>query len=169
MADPVTALTIGAGVLGAGGSIAEGNATAAEAGASARAAAANAAAAGQQAGQAEDAQRRQNREFMARQGAAIGEANIGRGGSAAVVQQQSAIEAELDALNIRYEGSLRRKGFEAEAAAARSRAKAARRGGFMKAAGQLIATGAKAYGARQDYRARQESMLQPVSVTSKRI
>lgn len=169
MSDPMTAMAVIGTGLKVGGTIIETNAAAAEAGAEAKAAAQNAAAAGQQASQAEDAQRRRNREFTASQSAAIGEANIGRGGSAAVLMQQSAIEAELDALNIRYEGDLRRKGFAAEAAAARARKTAIKRTGFMKAAGQLFGQGGDIYGQRQGARSRQEAMLQPITPTAKRI
>jgi hypothetical protein len=110
----------------------------AEAGAEAKVAQNNASAAAQQSAANEDAQRRRNREFLARQRAAIGEAGIGFGGTTAKVQEQSAVEAELDALNIRYDGTLRRQGFMADAQMARARKKTVIRAGLMKAAGGLL-------------------------------
>lgn len=151
MADPVTLMVAAGAALKTMGTIAEVQGAAAEAGAQAKVAQANATATGQQTAAAEDAQRRRNREFLARQRAAIGEAGIGFGGSTAKVQEQSAIEAELDALNIRYNGTLKRQSFESEAAMARANKKSIVRAGFMKAAGGLLSGGAdtfQAYGNR---------------------
>lgn len=150
MADPITLALIGATVLGAAGTIMETQGAKAEAEAEGKVAAANAEAAAAQAGQAEDAQRRRNREFLARQRAAIGEANIGQGGSAGLLQEQTAAELELEALNIRYGGELRRQGFVAEERMAKARKKQIGKTGFLRAASQLLSGGAQSYGAYQN-------------------
>lgn len=114
MADPVTLAIIGASVGGAaqfGQTLAnyqQGRAEVDVLNNQARAV-------GAQTVQAEEAQRRESRDFLAKQTAAIGQAGIGYGGSAADLQQQSAIDAELDALNIRYEGLTRMQGLKTEA------------------------------------------------------
>lgn len=146
MADPITWLVAGAAVLGGAGTIMETQGARAEADAEARIAKRNAEAAAAQAGAAEDAQRRRNREFLARQSAAIGEANIGQEGSAGLLKEQTAAELELEALNIRYGGELERRGFVAEQQMAKARKRSAS-GGFLRAGGQLLAGGADAYGA----------------------
>lgn len=64
----------------------------------------------------EGIQRQQSREFLDRQSAAIGEAGIGYGGSSQLIQKQSAANAELDALNVRYQGRLRGFGYSQSAA-----------------------------------------------------
>lgn len=53
------------------------------------------------------AQRRGARQFLGTQKAAIAQAGIGSGGSAADVVRESAANAELDALNLAYEGRVR--------------------------------------------------------------
>lgn len=63
-----------------------------------------------QTARAEEATRRQSAEFLSKQSAAIGESGIGFGGSSADLIRQSAIDAELDALNVRYEGMSRARG-----------------------------------------------------------
>lgn len=68
----------------------------------------------QQSTQDEYAQRREARAFLGRQAAAFAEAGVGPGTSD-YVQEQSAILAELDALNIRYRGVLQGRGLLAEA------------------------------------------------------
>jgi len=58
----------------------------------------------EQASRKEEAQRRQARQVLGAQRAAISQAGIGLMGSALDIEEQSAINAEMDALNIRYEG-----------------------------------------------------------------
>lgn len=60
---------------------------------------------------AEAINRRASREFLGRQSAAIGQAGIGYGGSAAGVEHESAVNAELDALNARYRGQFTKWGY----------------------------------------------------------
>jgi len=65
--------------------------------------------------QKEDAQRRQARLIMGDQRAAGGQSGLGSGGSIADMENQSAVNAELDSLNIRYQGSLESQGLLAQA------------------------------------------------------
>jgi hypothetical protein len=51
--------------------------------------------------------RRQQRQFLGTQRAAIAQAGIGTGGSAADVVEESTTLAELDAMNLAYEGASR--------------------------------------------------------------
>jgi hypothetical protein len=61
-------------------------------------------------GQREDQQRREASFVMGKQRAAGAQAGLGLGGSTADVTGQSAVMAELDALNIRYAGEMEAKG-----------------------------------------------------------
>jgi len=119
----------------------------------AQVAATNAATARQQAGVREEAQRRQARQILGEQRAALSQAGIGLSGSAADVYGQSAANAELDALNIRYEGELDARGLLAgseldkyQGKVAGMNAKSAKRSGYLDTASSLLSGGAKAYG-----------------------
>lgn len=119
----------------------------------AQVAATNAATARQQAGAREEAQRRQARQILGTQRAALAQAGIGLSGSAADVYGQSVANAEVDALNIRYEGDLEARGLLAGATldtysgqVARTNAKTAKRAGYLDTASALLSGGAKAYG-----------------------
>jgi hypothetical protein len=112
----------------------------------------NASAAGQQAAAREALVRRraaamqgEARAGMASTGTAISGSNLG-------LLEQAGQEAELDALTIRYEGEMERRGLMAQAAqeayqarGAGKAAKEARRAGFVGAATNLLA-GAATYG-----------------------
>lgn len=113
----------------------------------------NATTARQQAGAREEAQRRQARQILGEQRAALSQSGVGLSGSAADVYGQSAANAELDALNIRYEGELGARGLLAqsqltsyEGRVAGMNAKSAKRAGKMDAASALLTGGAKSYG-----------------------
>lgn len=67
-------------------------------------------AANQQATADEDATRRRARQILGLQAAAIAESGSGYEGSAGLLAQQSEREAEMDALNTRYNGRLRALG-----------------------------------------------------------
>lgn len=68
-----------------------------------------------QSAQDEYQQRREGRDFMGRQAAAFAQAGIGYGGTSEMVIRDSAIKAELDALNIRYRGQVQSRALLAEA------------------------------------------------------
>lgn len=113
----------------------------------------NATVARQQANAREEAQRRQARQILGEQRAALSQAGIGLSGSAADVYRQSATNAELDALNIRYEGELAARGLLAqselsrfEGGVSRMNAGIAKRASYMDAASSLLSGGAQAYG-----------------------
>ena len=160
MADPVTLMMV-AGATQAVGAIAQGNAQAAQFDSQAAAARYNAniqrqqaEAAAQQAGMREELQRRQARQFMGRQVAAGAQSGVNvTTGTAADVFRQSLYDAEMDALNIRYEGELNRVGLlnqaslsDWEAQVARKNSKTAQRAGYLSAATALVGSAAGAYG-----------------------
>lgn len=79
----------------------------------------------------EEAQRRQARAQLGEQAAAIAQAGIGYGGTAALVMNDSSLAAELDALNYRYRGLQQYR-------ALRAQARSAKRQGFKLAGGKLL-------------------------------
>lgn len=99
----------------------------------------------QQGAAREEAQRRRAREFLGTQRAAAGQAGVGLGGSIGDVLEQSATEAELDALNIRYESNLQALGMENQAAITRWQGKEAKRAARARAVATVI-SGAAQYG-----------------------
>lgn len=114
----------------------------------------NAAAASQAANAREEQHRRQARQILGEQRAAQAQSGVGLGGSSADIAEQSAINAELDALGIRYEGELERRGhlvksqsYQAQAGVDRFAGKAARRSGNIGAAAGLLSAAASGYGA----------------------
>lgn len=125
MADPVTIgiLLAASTAVSAAGAISAGQAAAAQANAQNEAQKYNAAIkeqnavlARQQAGAREEQSRRQSRQLLGQQQAALAQAGIGVGfGSALDIEEQSAVRAELDALTIAYEGELQAKGLLAAA------------------------------------------------------
>lgn len=113
----------------------------------------NAAVARQQASAREEAQRRQARQILGEQRAALSQAGIGLAGSAADVYGASAGAAELDALNIRYEGELDARGLLAQSSlstfegqVAGRNARTAGQAGYLNAASSLLSGASSAYG-----------------------
>lgn len=113
----------------------------------------NAQAAAGQAAATEDAQRRKARQIGGMQRAAISEAGTGNGGTNALLVEQSGRNAELDALNIRYEGELKRRGLLNEAGNERYGAKinsmnagTARTAGYIGAGTSLLSGASKLAG-----------------------
>lgn len=114
LAPTLSTLATGFGVMSA---VQSGQAASAQYAANQRVAEYNAAIARQQAettravyGQKEEAQRREAAFILGKQRAAGAQAGLGLGGSFADVSEQSAVMAELDALNIRYTGEMEAKG-----------------------------------------------------------
>lgn len=127
MADPITILAVTAATssaLGVAGAITSANAQSASADAAAAAADYNAAVSrekGQvalaQANANEEAQRRAGALALGRQAAATAESGVDlSSGSALDLYKQSATNAELDALNIRYGGQMQALGMDSQAA-----------------------------------------------------
>ena len=162
MAAPVPLMLI-AGAMQAVGAIAAGNAQAAQHNAQAQAAAYNAniqrqqsSAVAQQTSAREDLQRRQARQIIGRQVAAGAESGVNiTTGSASDLFRQSLYDAEMDALNIRYEGEMNRVGLlnqaslsDWEGRVAKKNSKTAQRAGYLNAAVSLTGAAAGAYGMR---------------------
>ncbi len=79
----------------------------------------------------EEASRRASRYQLGEQAAALAQAGIGSGGTAELVVKDSALAAEMDALNYRYRGIQQGR-------ALKSQAKAIRRNAFLAAGTQLL-------------------------------
>lgn len=93
----------------------------------------------------EDAQRRKSAGDMSRQTAALAENGIGLDSATAQdVTYQSALNSELDALNIRYAGQLKANQLYGEAANFRNEAAAARAGAKQAVIGGWLGAGASA-------------------------
>ena len=90
----------------------------------------------------EQAQRREANQFLGTQAAAMAQAGGGSGGTNDLVARQSAVLAELDALNIRYSGMTKRTALLAEA-------KSVKREGGLLAGAQLLAGSSKSSSGRQ--------------------
>lgn len=159
MADPVTWIAIGTAVLGAGAAVYEGQVASANAKAQANAEEYNAVVATNaardanlQAGSREEAARRHARQILGKQRAAIAESGAGFGGTYAGVIDQSAANAELDALNARYQGDIESRGLLAQAEQARygarvsrMNAKSARTAGYINAGAAALSAGSGYY------------------------
>lgn len=106
----------------------------------------------QQAGADEEAQRREARQLLATQRAAIGQAGIGTGGTPGLLMEDSEMQAELDALNIRYGGEQQAANLLNQANESgisskilRGNASQAARSGYLKAGAGLLSSGASMY------------------------
>jgi hypothetical protein len=163
--DPVTWAYAASAVVGAIGAVESANASAASSRAQAAAAQTNATIAKQNAHNTllatdanEEADRRKSAYTLSQQRNSLLSAGIGAEGSAADVYAQSAGNAELDALNIRYQGTQQANNYanqsvmySAQADAANQSASNAEDAGTIGAATSLLSGGAKAYGAYTDY------------------
>jgi hypothetical protein len=96
-----------------------------------------------EAGREEEAQRRETAAFLGKQRAAIAEAGLGTGGTTGMLADQSAVLAELDALNIRYQGMLRGAGLLSEATTTRYGGRQIARSAGLLAGQQLLAGAAQ--------------------------
>lgn len=90
----------------------------------------------------EEAQRRKASQVAGQQAAAIAQSGGGMGGSAADIMRESAINAELDAMTIRYESELKSKGLKNQAAGEQYAGEVARQAGYYNAIGSVLNTGA---------------------------
>lgn len=87
--------------------------------------------------QEEVTQRHSARQFLGRQAAAFAEAGVGPGSSTAVMNQ-SAVNAELDALNIRYKGQLTKFGYDYNSQSAIREGRSAVRNSNLMAGATLL-------------------------------
>ena len=158
--DPFTAALAGSTVLQAGGAIMQGNQQAAGYNQQAKASERNAKLSDIQARQAYDAglqnelaQRRSSSQQQAEVRASVAESGFDAGsGSALAIQQQSARDMEMDALQTRYQALLQGSAFEQQAVndryaaeTLRQSGKNARRAGYLSAATSVL-SGAAGYG-----------------------
>lgn len=67
-------------------------------------------------------------------------------GSAQDILEESAAEAEMDALRIKHGGEVKAQGFQSDATLSRMKAEAASEGGYFQAAGTLLGGAKQAYG-----------------------
>ena len=89
----------------------------------------------QMTGVAEGNERRAAREVIGRESAAVGQSGTGYGGSPGSLLDQSAVNAELDALNTRYRGSLTAYGFKTQQSIDTQAGKDAMTAGVARAGG----------------------------------
>ena len=143
------ALTAASTVVAVGSTIQAGKAASDAAEYNAKLSEQEAKAANDQAAREEEALRRQNVGFLGKQRAALAEAGLGYGGTTGLLADQSAVLAELDALNIRYAGQNRGQGLLSQAAASRFSGKQAKTSSYSMAGSQLLAGGSKTY---KDYK-----------------
>lgn len=149
LCEPVTLISgIVAGISGiakAAGSVAEGNAARNAGEFNAQIAENNARLSRQQAAEDERVFRVSSRKELGsiRSGYAAG--GITSEGSAQDVLEESAANAELDALKIKHGGEVRAKGFEADAELSRAKGEAAQTSATFSAAGSLLEATPKAY------------------------
>lgn len=146
MADPVTWVVIGSAALSAAGALSQAASARSAAKYNAAVADRNATVSRQQAAVNEQAQRQEAYRAMGRIRAGYGDAGVTRAGSALDVLEDSAANAELDALNIRYKGELAALGYRDEAGLQRSRASSAMTGGVFKAGSALLSGAGTYYG-----------------------
>lgn len=114
----------------------------------------NAMVARSQASAREEAQRQHARQIIGKQLAATAESGGGLTGSNLDLLGSSLYSAELDSLNIRYEGELKASGLTDQAGLLRSEASDTRAGGYLSATGKLIgasSTYLNAYGTVPSY------------------
>lgn len=152
--EPVTIMLVASAAVGAMSAISQANAASSQAKSQANAAEYNATVdkqradvAMQQSNANEDAQRRSSRIALGQQRAGLVESGIGTDGSAADLAGQSSLNAEMDALNIRYQGKLQASGALAQqgldsysATAARSNASNIQTAGYFNAGAAALSS-----------------------------
>ena len=113
----------------------------------------NAEVASAESNQREELQRRQFGQMQGQALAGVAQSGAGFGGSNFDVLQQNAVNAEMDALNIRYEGQNRARGLLAQSQletfqskAHRAAARDTMTAGFINAGSNLLSGATKAYG-----------------------
>lgn len=102
----------------------------------------------------EDLHRERLRKTLSAQRVATGASGGAMEGSPLIVMQQTAEDAEIDALAIRYGGSVEAARAQSRAAASRMEARAARTGAVIGAGASLLSGGAKIADRRDALRTR---------------
>lgn len=134
-----------AGAVGAVGSIQQGKAAQSAANYNAQLQEQEAAQRSREASLAEEATRRRSRQQLGRQRAQLAESGIGFEQMGTSLIEDSVKFAEMDALNVRYEGATQRRGLLAGSNLSRAEGKNARRSSYFNAAGSLLRGGSRAY------------------------
>lgn len=132
--------------LAAGSAVSQANTAKAAAKANAKMMEIEAGAARAQGSARQEAQRRRARELLGAQRAAIGQAGIGWGGSAQDVMEQSAVNAELDTLNIGYEAELQARGLMSRASITEWEGRQAKKAGYLRAGGTILNSASNYFG-----------------------
>lgn len=148
MAAAAMALQAVGGIVEAGGHIYEGNAAGAAADYNAAASRQKAAQAEQQAAEEERRARIQSRKQIGESRAAVGASGVQLEGSPLDAIEESAMNAELDALTIRHQGQVKKQGFLADAQLSEFEGKTARTAGYIRAASSVLKTGSSMAGKR---------------------
>lgn len=138
------ALAIAGTVMSVMGALQQGKAASNAAKFNASVADRNALIARQQAEEDVNRQRRDTRRRMGSIRARFGASGVDLAGSPLDVIEDSAAEAELDALTIQHQGELKAQGFDINASMSRTRAKTERQAGFMRAGTALLSGASKA-------------------------
>lgn len=99
-----------------------------------------------QAGEREQMQRNEARKLLGKQKAAIAESGVGFGGSSQDIYLQSAQDAELDALNLRYAGELEARGLIEQSKITRMEGRERARQSGYQAVDSVLGGVAKGYG-----------------------
>ena len=102
---------------------------------------------------AEDTQREHDRRILAQQRALVGGAGLSTEGSALLVMIDSAKQAELDAVRVRYGGELQAGGLEDQAGLFGASAREARRAGAVGVGTTLLTGASNVAGAYARYKA----------------
>jgi hypothetical protein len=98
-----------------------------------------------QAARSEESLRRENSQLLAKQRAAIAQSGAGAGGTNGMLADQSAVLAELDALNTRYTGAIRGEGLLSQARAYRLGGRTAGKGAGLLAGSALLSGASDTY------------------------
>lgn len=96
---------------------------------------------GMQSNEAANTNLRQSNQFLGRSTAAAVESGGGVGGSTGAILHQSAANAELDALNVRYQGLLRKTSFDTQAGIDQSQGQNALVSSLISGAGGVLKSG----------------------------
>jgi len=141
------AVSAAAAAVGVAAQISQAHQQEAAADADARMAKQNQAIATEQAAAREDAFRRQGAQQLGRQAAATAQTGVDVGsGSAIDVIRQSAVNTELDAQTIRYQGLMQGFGFQRQAGLAQAKSKAIAAAVPLGVASTILGAASKAYG-----------------------
>jgi hypothetical protein len=146
MAAAIPVMAVAGGMLNAAGAVNKGQAEQLSQYYQANIAEQNAVLTRQQSAEDERRARVMGRKMLGDARTAYASSGVQMEGSALDVLQESAANAELDALTIRYKGEVAARGYENEANFRRSAGNKAMDAGYLSAAGSLMAGAAGAYG-----------------------